>query len=641
MANSTILRLERRIQAEHQEALAALEQAYGQLAEAILIAARKSGYLGNEPLGALSHILRPRLEDHQLSNAVRELWASFFESFRQDEQAFEAKDFLDRASNLNIALNEMEEGQDISSDFAIQMLQTLSEFWPDRQHALSERIDLLINNLKEEEQKRGSSDLASAHSSDEITNTQTVISATMAALGEGADDEAPLHKQLEKLLKYYRDLLSKLRDQSQTDKKNHELFRDSLRAAASGEWEKGQAPELIKDQKRIVDAVASLLKDLENLENDYAKAREEMAQLIAEKVHLENGMAERDKRLAQYEFGQEEDTEDERLALYRQIMAAQDAGADASDLIARVKQLERVFVMDDDQQSQLHKLLDRQLETISKSLADMRKILSIIDDTRRYRPRLLGGSPYKLKTLPGVLQALRDASRDVGTFVEKLRWAQGVQQLTKEFKGWKRVFKEMVKLVSAIREEEGSPAISSTISVDVSSGIAALPVLLSRDVDSIIRGRSANKYAQNLHSIFEEVIDAFHKGLEKSVGHSIDRMEAPKRESASSAVRRLNNELLQLATYMEEHFHEAAENGYELSKEEAVLLDKQTELLLAVRAVDGACDILAGVDNAPEASFTKVPSGKGRDTDKIRQALSERTAWLEDVARYRIEQPEF
>ena len=98
---------------EHQEALAALEQAYGQLAEALLVAARNNGYLGTEPLGALSHLLRPRIEDHQLGGAVRELWINFFNSFRPDEQAFEAKEFLDRASKLNQTLHELGTEEDL------------------------------------------------------------------------------------------------------------------------------------------------------------------------------------------------------------------------------------------------------------------------------------------------------------------------------------------------------------------------------------------------------------------------------------------------------------------------------------------------------------------------------------------------
>ena len=234
-------------------------------------------------------------------------------------------------------------------------------------------------------------------------------------------------------------------------------------------------------------------------------------------------------------------------------------------------------------------------------------------DTKKYRPRLLGSSPYKLKTLAGVLQALRDAGRDAMVYIEKLRWAEGVKQLNREFRGWKKVFKEMVKLVKAIRDEEGAISVSSTISVDLSSGIAALPILLSRDVDSILRGRGANKYAQNLLEIFDEVVSAFHSGLEKSSGESIPRVEAPKRESAKSAVRRLNDELLQLASYMEEHFSDAAENGYELSAEEARLLELDTELVLLARAVDDGCEIIIGIDNAPQAEFTKLPTGKGRE----------------------------
>ena len=641
MAHSTVLRLERRIQAEHQEALAAIEQAYGQLAEALLIAARNNGYFGSEPLGALSHILRPRIEDHQLGSAVRELWSNFFNSFRQDEQAFEAKDFIDRAGRLQEAVQALGE-EELSSDLAIQMLNTLSEFWPERQQALSERIDLLINNLKEEQQARGSSDLTQAHAEDEIRNTNTVLMATLAALGVQYDEEEPLHKKLEILLRYNRDLLAGLRDKHLAQKASYEAFQDSLKQAAAGAWDAKQQTSLVREEKRIVDAVAGLLKDVEDLENDHAQLREEMAQLQAEKVHLENGIKERDQRLAQYEFGANEtDSEDERLGLYRQIMAAEDQGKDATDLIERVRSLERVLVLDNEQQQHLHKLLDRQLETIAKTLSDMRQLIGLIEDTKKYRPRLLGSSPYKLKTLSGVLQALRDAGRDVQVFVEKMRWAKGVQQLTREFRGWKKVFKEMVKLVKAIRDEEGAPSISSTISVDLSSGIAALPVLLSRDVDSIMRGRGASKYAQNLIEIFDEVVTAFHGGLEKSSGESIERPDVPKRESAANGVRRLNDELLRLASFMEEHFSDAAENGYELSTEEAKLLEQDTEMLLAARAIDDACDIIVGVENAPKAEFTKLPSGKTRNIEKLREGMRERLNWLEDVARYRIEEPEF
>ncbi|NRA38592.1 MAG: hypothetical protein HRU15_10660, partial [Planctomycetes bacterium] len=203
---STVLRLERRIQAEHQDALVAIEQAYGSLAEALLIAARNKGYLGNEPMGALSHLLRPRLEDHQVSTDVRELWAIFFDSFRIDEQAFEAKDFLDRAGVLNQQIQELPSDGDLPPALTCNLLQTLTEFWPERQAALSERIDLLINNLNSEQQERGSSDLEKAHASDELLNTRTIVEATLAALSVPVDrnDGQPLHKHLETLLKHYR-----------------------------------------------------------------------------------------------------------------------------------------------------------------------------------------------------------------------------------------------------------------------------------------------------------------------------------------------------------------------------------------------------------------------------------------------------
>ncbi|NRA40438.1 MAG: hypothetical protein HRU15_20005, partial [Planctomycetes bacterium] len=435
-------------------------------------------------------------------------------------------------------------------------------------------------------------------------------------------------------------LLAALRDQMKADRQRHDGFHAGLKAAAAGTWSKEQGATMKKEEKRIVEAVVGLLRDNQQLEEDHGLMREENAQLQAEHVHLERGVQERDKVIAHYEFAAQESDEDDRLRLYRQIVAAYEDDKDVSELVDQVRELERVFILDQDRQTSLHKVLDRQLESIAQELGDFRKIIPLTEDPKRYRPRLLGSSPYKLKTLIGVMQALRDASRDLALYVEKARWSFGLKILSREFKSLRRIFKEMIKLVADVREKNGdAPPLSSTISVDLNSGIAAIPAVLSKDIDGILRSKGASRYAIELQSIFEEVLTAYHASLEKATGASIMRAAVPKRESAVSAMRRLNDELLQLSSEMEQHFADAAVSAYELPPAEAELQERMVELALSVRNVDSACEILAALDTAPKADFGKLPSGKGKDADRLYRVLGERIVWLEEVARYRIEAP--
>ena len=132
-----------------------------------------------------------------------------------------------------------------------------------------------------------------------------------------------------------------------------------------------------------------------------------------------------------------------------------------------------------------------------------------------------------------------------------------------------------------------------------------------------------------------ECVALYHRTVEQAKGEPIPRAEAPKRESASQAAARLAAELSQLAGICETTFAEAASDEFRLSQTDAGLLADDHLLRLALQHLDGACEELAALPNAPTMRLTEL-AGRGKDFDKFLASGRQRASWLEELALYRV-----
>lgn len=631
---STVLRLERQIQMDQAQGLAALHQSYEDIGGALLKLARERGYLGSDPLGALSHLSAPSPWDVRLAKGAIELWRTFFACFRADEQAFEAAHFQERAAQVQLRIDALG-GADAPPELVESILATLSGLWDERHVEISQRLDQLIKELTEHQAKLGNADLARAHQSDEMARAVQVVAAAFAEFGEAVAPGTQPAELLARLIGRYRKDLAAAREKSQITALARRALVDALAAAASG----GEPPGLGGEDQAAVDAVRRLARDRNQAEEVARQSRAQIARLQAEHRELMEEVASRDRRLARYEMGElKVGEEDERLGLYRQAFAEVEAGRDPKQALGRVRDLERIITVAEVDQQQALKILDRQLAEIAKCLGDLRRINPLVEDPKRYRPRLLMGSKYDFRTLPGLAQATRDAARDLEAYAERSRWAHGVSLLAKDLPKLQRVFKEMVDLVAAWREKLGDPPPASiTIRIDHGAAIVSLPAILATDIEAVLRrrGKNATQASNEIVTVLGECVDLYRKSLERARGEPAPKIEGKARESANQGLSRLAAELTALGGTLDAGFGEAAADGFRLQAEDTALLADDHLLLLAVQQLDVACDVLAVLPGAPKSSFAGLP--QRRDLDKVRACCRERVAWLEDVARYRFE----
>jgi len=363
--------------------------------------------------------------------------------------------------------------------------------------------------------------------------------------------------------------------------------------------------------------------------------RGQIAKLEGERRELMEEVASRDRRLARYEEGDNQEV-DARLKLYREAFAALEGKRDPAPLLEQVRKLERVLSLSAEDEQQAAKIIDRHVAELAKCLEDLRRVVPLADDPRRFRPRLFG-SKYEFKTLKGQISAARDAARDLIEYLDRARWALGVTLLAKQVPKLRAVFKEMVSLVAHWRMKLGDPPpVSISISMDGGSGILALPAILASDLESVFKKKTkAGPAAASLAPVLGECVTIYHRAVEQAKGEPIPRAEPPKRESAIQAIQRLSAELSHLAAICETAFSEAAQLEFRLSESDAALLNDDHLLRLALQTVDGACSELVALPNAPAAHFTAL-AGRGKDFDKLLSGGRQRMEWLEELALYRI-----
>jgi len=632
--HSTVLRLERQIQQENSRALAALHQQYEDLSQAILTAARSHGYLGNDPLGAIGELLRPPSTGIQLGESAAELWRTFFACFRPDEAAFEAVSFRTKAEALDSRLAALTGGQAPDLQLTADLLAALAELWHDRHEAINARIDQLIVELSRNQAQLGSAQLATAHSADEIKRAVDVVAVALAEAGDPVKAEEPLAVQIQRLLSRYRHDLLENRRRTQETVALLGSFIAAIHAVASDR----DGPTLPGEAQLVVDEVRRLHHSRRELETTLREVRTQVASIEASRRELMEEVAARDRRLEALDRGDSAGEVDERLKLYRAAFAALEANGDWKTPLEKARSLERVISLTERELETARKIVDRQLTEIARGLEDLRKVNPLSEDPKRFRPRLFNmGARYDFKSLMGLVQATRDASRDLLVYAERMRWSLGVQVLARQAPKLRAVFKELVGLVADWREKMGDPPpVSLSVRMDGGSGILALPAIVAADLDTILRRKAkATLPASDIAPILEECVALYHKTLSEAKGGHLPRPEKPKRETYVQACARLALEMTQLAGSCETAFHEAAHRDFRLDESDTRLLGDEHLVRVVLTQLDAACGELAGLPNAAPETFKPAPSK--RDLDRTLAAVRERVEYLELFSRYRIQ----
>ncbi len=376
-------------------------------------------------------------------------------------------------------------------------------------------------------------------------------------------------------------------------------FLAAVGAAVEGKTTKplpGRAEALIESVRRVGEARAELAQQV-------AEMRAQVTQLSGERRELMEELKARDTAMSKPEFGIRDEFE----------LSAAAASAAA-------------------------KACDRHLEQLARHLGELRAIVQLGEDPRRYRPRLFGGD-YDFRSLPGQSEALRDAAHDLLMISDRARWAQGVSRLGKAAPRLGSVFQELVRLIAAWRSKLGDPPpVSATMAIKAADSVCALPAVAAADVESLLKRRGAgDKAAGELAAVLEPCAALLHRTLVESRGSAAPRTEGGKRESPKGAASRLAGELSDLAGQLEAAFSEAVAADFRLPAAEAKLLAEEQLLRLAAQQLDGACAEIAQLPGAPAAQLAPAPS-RG-DLDAILLAVRTRADWLERVAssRFRIQ----
>lgn len=283
------------------------------------------------------------------------------------------------------------------------------------------------------------------------------------------------------------------------------------------------------------------------------------------------------------------------------------------------------------------KACDRHLEQVAVLLGELRAIIPLSDDPRRFRPRMFGGA-YELRTLAGQSAALRDAARDLLHYADRARWALGVTRLAKALPRLDAVFRELVRLVAAWRSRLGDPPpVSATMAIKAADSAVALPAVAAADVEALLKRRGcSDKAAAELATVLEPCAALLHRTLLEARGAAPARTAAPaaRRETAKAAAARLAGELTAMSGAIETAFSEALATDFRLPSSEQRLLADEPRLRLAVQQLDGACAELAALPGAPGGGLAQLPP-RG-DLDAVLSAVRSRADWLETFSASRF-----
>ena len=135
-------------------------------------------------------------------------------------------------------------------------------------------------------------------------------------------------------------------------------------------------------------------------EQHIRQLEQEVAHCRAEVLHAQQELHTRNELLARYEFGEAaRRDEDKRIGLFRQAAQAWRAGQDPEPFLETIRQIEQVLMLSNEDQQRAVNLLDRHLNSIATSLQEVYKVAGLIEDPKRFRPKFIGSSAYKFKTL--------------------------------------------------------------------------------------------------------------------------------------------------------------------------------------------------------------------------------------------------
>ena len=184
----------------------------------VMTLARTQGFSGSDPLSAVEHLRTPTGALLRLGRLTAELWTAFFGGFRPDEQQFEQQAFLEKAQSLQDSVAALQHGAVPDVALCEQILLTLGEYWQQRQAELHQRIDLLIQEVRDGQQAHQQVVLSEAHQSDELARLLEVLHPVALEMGISRNDDTPPAQTLIAILQCIREELRQQSSSVQTER---------------------------------------------------------------------------------------------------------------------------------------------------------------------------------------------------------------------------------------------------------------------------------------------------------------------------------------------------------------------------------------------------------------------------------------
>ncbi len=609
----TLTRLERAATHDRQAALEAVRTSYDALSTAVLSAARGRGYLGADATRAAETLAAPDPDLARLGAAAADLWLAFFACFHPRLAPLDSGHFQGGIDALNQRLRALKPGTPPDPVLAADLLITLEGLWDERHEQVARQLDRLLAQA-------GGGDAGL----DMAIDTALADAGLVPAQGEGAG------QRLARVLAHLR----RERDQARLDARETTAavghFLRAVKAVAAGQ----PAPALPGEAGVILGSIRALDAARREQEKDLRALR---SQIQALETQRQEALAELAARPA---VSPPDEAPPVVLEHYRAALAAWETGGDPAVHLAKARELERVVTLNADEAARLVKLLDRCHGDLVRRLIDLHALAPLSDDPRRYRPRGLlglGGKPvHDLKSVPGLVDALRAGARDLRVYAERAQWAVGLGALAAEAPRIRAVFKELVKLVAHWREKLGDPPpVSVSMSLDGGSGIVALPAVVATDIEAMLKKKSkVGPAATVLAPLLGDCVALYHQGLVKAGLTVPPRTSAKSRESAIQALTRLVAELDDLAGICEAAFASAVRDDFRLSAGDAALLADDHLLRASLQALEDATVELARCRGAPPRD-EPAPVARG-DRAALLAAVVALLAWHERFAGYRL-----
>ncbi len=611
----TLSRLERAATQDRQVALEAVRQSYDALSTAVLSAARGRGYLGADVTGAAEVLAGPDPDLARLGAAAADLWLAFFACFHPHLAPLDSGHFQGGIDALNQRLRALRPGTPPDPALAADLLVILEGLWTERHDRVARQLDRLV-----------------AQAGGGGGGLEAVIDTALAEAGLVPSQQETPGERLARVLAHWRRAAEQARQDTRETTAAVGTFLRAVKAVAAGQ----SAPALPGEAGVILGSVRALDAARREQEKDLRALRAQVQSLEAQRQEALAELAERQRQAV----APPEGDPDARLGFYRAALAAWESGGDPGTHLAKARELERVITLGSDGALRLSKLLDRCHADLVRRLQELFDLSPLIDDPRRYRPRGilgLGAKPvHDLKSVPGLVEALRDGGRDLAVYADRAQWAVGLDALASEAPKIRAVFKELVKLVAHWREKLGDPPpVSVSMSLDGGSGIVALPAVVATDIEAMTRKKAkVGPASLVLAPLLEDCVALYHHALGKAGATVPPRTTAKPRESPIQALIRLSAELDQLAGICEANFASAARDDFRPSSADSALLADDHLLRAGLQAVDDAASEVARCTGAP--ALAVLDPVKRGDPASLAAAVAGRITWLEQVARYRI-----